>query len=527
MYDYVIVGAGSAGCVLAARLTEDPDVSVLLLEAGPPDTKENIHVPLGFLKLGKTDVDWDYSTAPEPFCNGRRVYLPRGRTLGGSSSINAMIYIRGNRRDYDEWGIPGWTWDDLFPYFLRSEDNERGASEWHGAGGPLAVSEGRSHNPMSAAWVQAAVEAGMVGNDDFNGPDQDGVGLYQLTQRDGLRWSTAVGYLHPALDRPNLVVESWMQATHVFFEGTRAVGVAAQRLGEVHEFRAAREVILCGGAYNTPQLLMLSGVGPAEHLEMREIEALHDLPAVGENLSDHCMVSTVWTSTEPVSLLLALEPEALEEFNERATGPLTSNLAEAGGFARSRPALDAPDLQFFSAPVQIPDEGTTDPLDHGMWMAPCILQPESRGSVRLASNDPTAKPIIRHNYYAAEADMQAQIAGMRMLLDIVRRPALRPYCAEPFLAPDGESDEALRAFVARNTVTVYHPVGTCAIGSVVDPELRVMGLDALRVVDASVMPMVPRGNTNAPTIAIAERAADLIRGVEPARAAAARVGEAV
>src|SRR5919201_1369423 len=328
MYDYVIVGAWSAGCVLAARLTEDPNVSVLLLEAGPPDTKENIHVPLGFLKLGKTDVDWDYSTAPEPFCNGRRVYLPRGRTLGGSSSINAMIYIRGNRRDYDGWGIPGWTWDDLFPYFVRAEDNERGASEWHGAGG-------------------------LPANDDFNGPEQEGAGLYQLTQRDGMRWSTAVGYLRPALDRPNLTVESFMQATRVFFEGTRAVGVAAQRLDQVHEFRAEREVILCGGAYNTPQLLMLSGVGPAEHLEMREVEVLADMPAVGENLSDHCMVSTVWPSTEPVSLLLALEPEALEEFNERATGPLTSNLAEAGGFARSRGDLEAPDLQFHAAPVQI------------------------------------------------------------------------------------------------------------------------------------------------------------------------------
>jgi choline dehydrogenase len=364
--------------------------------------------------------------------------------------------------------------------------------------------------------VKAAIDAGLPANDDFNGPEQDGVGLYQLTQRNGMRWSTAVGYLHPALDRPNLTVASFMHATRVFFEGTRAVGVAAQRLDEVHEFRAAREVILCGGAYNTPQLLMLSGVGPAEHLEMREVEVLADMPAVGENLSDHCMVSTVWTSTEPVSLLLALEPAALEEFNERATGPLTSNLAEAGGFARSRPELEAPDLQFFAAPVQIPDEGTADPLDHGMWMAPCILQPESRGSVRLASNDPTAKPIIRHNYYAAEADMQAQMAGMRMLLDIVGRPALRPYCAEPFLAPDDMSEEALRGFIARNTVTVYHPVGTCAIGSVVDPELSVMGLEGLRVVDASVMPMVPRGNTNAPTIAVAERAADLIRGVEPA-----------
>ena len=255
MYDYVIVGAGSAGCVLANRLTEDPDVKVLLIEAGPPDTKDNLHVPLGYLQLAKTDVDWDFSTAPEPFCDGRRIYLPRGKTYGGSSSINAMVYIRGNPRDYDDWGIPGWTWDDLLPYFLRAEDNQRGASEWHGAGGPLSVCESRSNNPMCRAWVEAAVQAGLPRNDDFNGPTQDGAGMYQVTQRGGMRCSAAVAYLHPAMERPNLVVEPWMLAHRVLFEGTRAVGVEASRLGETFEFRAEREVLLCGGAYNSPQLL--------------------------------------------------------------------------------------------------------------------------------------------------------------------------------------------------------------------------------------------------------------------------------
>jgi len=518
MYDYVIVGAGSAGCVLAARLSEDPDVEVLLLEAGPPDTNQNIHVPLGYLSLARTEVDWGYSSAPEPSCGDRRVPLPRGRTLGGSSSVNAMVYIRGNRRDYDEWGVPGWAWDDLFPYFLKAEDNERGASEWHAVGGPLAVSDQRSGNKITPAFVEAGVEAGLARNEDFNGAEQDGVGMYQLTQRGGMRASAAVAYLHPAAERPNLTVMPYMQVSRVLFEGRRAVGVEASQLGQARELRAEREVILCAGTYNSPQLLMLSGVGPAEHLTMREVEVLLDQPAVGENLGDHPAAYSVWTTPEPESLLLALEPAATAEFEASQTGPFASNLAESGGFARVEAGAEAPDVQFHVAPIQIVEEGMGDPEGHGVWVSPCLLTARSRGSVRLASNDPTAHPVIRNGFYAEEADMARMVDAVRLGEEICAQAAIKPYCAEPFTVPADDSDDALRAHVARTTFEVYHPVGTCAIGSVVDADLRVEGLEALRVVDASVMPTVPRGNTNAPTIAIAERAADLIRHGKPVAA---------
>jgi choline dehydrogenase len=526
MYDYVIVGAGSAGCVLAARLSEDPEVSVLLLEAGPPDANENIHVPLGYLKLARTEVDWDLATAPEPNCNGRRIGLPRGRVLGGSSSINAMIYIRGNHLDYDEWGVPGWAWQDLFPYFLKAEDNERGASEWHGVGGPLAVSEPRSGNVIPPAFVDAGVEAGLDRNEDFNGARQDGVGMYQMTQREGMRASTAVAYLHPAMERPNLTVMPRAHVNRVLFEGTRAVGVDVSHLGEPRELRAEREVILCGGAYHSPQLLMLSGVGPGEHLTLREIAVLLDQPAVGENLSDHAATYSVWTTPEPESLLLAQEPAALEEYTTSKTGPFASSFAESGGFATVEAGAPAPDVQFHVVPLQIVEEGLGDPDAHGVFVSPCLLTPASRGSVRLASNDPTAKPIIRNRFYSEEADMSRMVEALRLMEEICARPSFRPYAAERYTAPAGDSEDDLRAHVAATTFAIYHPVGTCAIGSVVDPELRVMGLEGLRVVDASVMPTVPRGNTNAPTIAIAERAADLIAGRAPLGSPAEVTGSA-
>jgi choline dehydrogenase len=331
-YDYIIVGAGSAGCVLASRLSEDNDVSVLVIEAGPPDEKENIHVPAAFGSLFKTDVDWDYATFPEAGCNNRMMYMPRGKTLGGSSSINAMVYIRGNRADYDGWG-PGWTYDEVLPYFKKSEDNERGESEYHGAGGPLTVSESRSNNPMADAWVEAAMQAGLEANEDFNGAAQDGVGRYQVTQRNGMRCSTAVAFLHPAMERPNLTVETRMHVHRVLMDGTRATGVVADHDGELVELRAEREVLLCAGAYNSPQLLLLSGIGPAEELAAREIESVVDLPEVGRNLQDHVQIGGIWTNEEPVSLILGAEPEYQQAFAERGEGrsPRTSRSRVASG----------------------------------------------------------------------------------------------------------------------------------------------------------------------------------------------------
>jgi choline dehydrogenase len=518
MYDYVIVGAGSAGCVLAARLTEDPEVNVLLLEAGPPDAIENIHVPAAAAQLLHSQVDWGYSTIPEPHADNRRIHLPRGKALGGSSSINWMVYIRGHRADYDGWrddGCHGWGYDDLLPYFKRAEDNERGASEYHGTGGPLTVSDGRSLNPMTEAFLIACDQDGRQRNDDFNGAEQDGFGRYQVTQRGGRRCSTAVAYLHPATARPNLTVETFTQVHRVLLEEGRAVGVRASRageLGEPHEFCAEREVILSGGAYGSPRLLMLSGVGPAEHLTTLGIPVVADLPTVGQNLQDHAGSGLLWTHDQPVSLLSAASEENLAIFAAEGRGPLTSNYGEAGGFLRSREHLPAPDLQFHALPL-VPLE---EPIqEHGFTLAVCALKPASRGTLTLRSADPTIAPFILHNYYSEDSDMCTMLEGMRIAAEIGARPALASYTSRLHVQPASDSEDDLRAYLRQHTYTVFHPVGTCRMGSdddaVVDVELRVRGVEGLRVVDASVMPSVTRGNTNAPTIAIAERAADLIR----------------
>jgi choline dehydrogenase len=527
MYDYVIVGAGSAGCVLAARLTEDPDVSVLLLEAGPPDTSDLVHIPAAFSALFRTQQDWDHMTAWEPGLNQRRIYLPRGRMLGGSSSMNAMVYIRGNRADYDEWaaqGATGWSYDDVLPYFKRAEDNERGENDWHGVGGPLRVSEGRARSRTCADFLEAADAFGLPANPDFNAGEQDGVGWYQVTQRDGKRGSAAVSYLHPAMTRPNLEVRTGCYALKVLFEGTRAVGVqVAGGGGEVEDFRAEREVVVSGGAYNSPQLLMLSGIGRPDELAQLQIPAVAESPEVGMNLSDHPTAGVVYASEEDCSLKDALTEENLGLWMGGG-GPLTSNLAESGGFVRTRDDLEAPDVQFHMVAAMYMQEGLLPPPAHGITLSACVLKPRSRGQVALPSPDPTVKPFILHNYLTEPEDLRSAIEGVRLTMQLTQTAPLERYAQQPVFVPASDSDADIEAFIRATAQTIYHPVGTCRMGSddgaVVDPELRVRGVEALRVVDASVMPSVPRGNTNAPTIALAERAADLIRGRLGAAAAA-------
>ena len=518
MYDYVIVGAGSAGCVLANRLSEDPDVKVLLLEAGGPDTADFIHIPAAMGGLFRSKDDWDYSSGWEPGVNNRRIYLPRGKTLGGSSSINAMIYIRGSRHDWDEWseqGCAGWSWDEILPYYKRAEGNVRGADDLHGADGPLTVSDPIYRNELHDAFLDAAKQTGFGANEDFNGAEQDGVGWYQTTTRDGKRCSTAASYLHPVMDRPNLTVETHCHAAQILFDGKRAVGVAAFRLDDLLEFRAEREVIVAGGAYNSPQLLTLSGLGRPDELELLQVPLVAEVPGVGLGLVDHPTAGATYTIAAEVSLKDALNDDSVAEWMTGA-GVLTTVPAHSGGFLRTQDAMHAPDVQYHFVPAMYEQEGLLPAPEHGFTLSCCVLKPLSRGQVAVVSPDPRTKPFICHNYFAEEQDMTSMIAGVRKALEIIDAAPLANYSPSPHLAPASNSDADVEAHIRATAQTIYHPVGTCRMGtddmSVVDPELRVRGVEGLRVVDASVFPDTPRGNTNAPTIALAERAADLIRG---------------
>ena len=531
MFDYLIVGAGSAGCALAARLSEDPAVSVCLIEAGPPDRSVLIHCPAGLALLAQTgQANWGFQTVPQPGLNGRRGYQPRCKVLGGSSSVNAMIYVRGQREDYDGWaaaGNPGWGWADVKPYFLKSEHNERGADEHHARGGPLNVMDLRSPTRFGPAFVKAAVQAGYPENPDFNGDTQEGVGPYQVTHRDGERCSAAKAYLQGALGRPNLQVLTDATVLRLRFDGRRASGVELQQGGAVRTLAARREVILAAGAIGSPQLLMVSGIGPGAHLQQHGIPVLHDLPGVGRHLHDHPDVVQVVEAPDLTELFgLSIRgawnvAKGVFEWRSRRSGLLTTNFAEAGGFIRSAPGETRPDLQLHFVIAKLVDHGRKTVFGHGYSCHVCLLRPKSRGSVQLAGPDARTPPLIDPAFLSERDDLERLVRGFRLMRQILAQPALAQYGGREHARSAGaQTDAQIEAFIRAHADTIYHPVGSCRMGpgddDVVDARLRVKGIEGLRVADASIMPAIVSGNTNAPTIMIGEKAADLLR--EDARA---------
>ena len=532
MFDYIIIGAGSAGCVLANRLSHDADVRVLLLEAGPRDWHPYIHMPAGIAKLvNLKSVNWDYHTAPEPNLDGRVLWWPRGKVLGGSSSINAMCYVRGVPADYDGWaaaGADGWDWSRVLPYFRRAECNSRGADAWHGADGPMHVSDLRHVNPLSEMFIEAGTQAGFDANRDFNGASQAGFGLYQVTQKDGVRWSSASAYLKPARTRGNLRVVTGAHVSRITFSragGTpRADGVVYTAGGRAFHQPAAREVLLCGGAINSPQLLMLSGVGPADTLRRHGIDVVADIGQVGANLQDHLDICTLRHSIRRLTYDRVGDlPVAFDYYLRGRRGPGTSNIAEAGAFVRSPLAPDdRPDIQLHFVPAMLDDHGRHRLPGDGYTVHACALRPRSRGRITLMSGRAADKPRIEADYLgdADGFDLRMMVECAKVSREVMAQRAFDTVRGAPiFPARDDLTDAALVEFIRAKADTVYHPVGTCRMGadaaSVVDPHLRVRGVEGLRVVDASVMPSLIGGNTHAPTVMIAERASDLIRGIAP------------
>ncbi len=523
-FDYVVVGAGSAGCVLANRLSADGKNSVLLLEAGPRDTNLWIHVPLGYGRLFKEKtVNWMYQTEPEPGLDGRSVFQPRGKVLGGSSSINGLLYIRGQHEDYDRWrqhGNHGWGFDDVLPYFKKAEDQVRGADDFHGAGGPLPVSDLGHPDPLSAAFISAAAETGLPVNPDFNGASQEGAGFFQTTTRHGRRASAAVAYLGSARGRNNLRIETSALAQRIVFEGRRAAAVEYRRAGALKTARARKEILISGGAFNSPQLLQLSGVGPAELLRKHGIDVVLDAPGVGHDLQDHLQVRVVMRCSQAITLNDVVNSPVRKiltglRYAAFRTGPLTIAAGTSGAFFRTNPRLATPDIQIHFLPFSTDKMGEKLHPFSGFTASVCQLRPESRGSLRIRSADPAAPPEIRVNYLSTEVDRTANVEGLKMLRKILQAPALKPYVVEE-VDPGARvvTDEALLAHCRARGSTIYHPTSTCRMGNdalaVVDQRLRLRGIEGLRVVDASVMPDLASGNTNAVVIMIAEKASDMI-----------------
>ena len=527
VFDYIITGAGSAGCVLANRLSESGQHRVLLLEAGGEDTNPWIHIPLGYARtFCDARVNWMFDSEPEPNLHNRIMYQPRGKVLGGTSSINGMIYMRGNHRDYDEWrqrGCEGWDWNSVLPYFRHAEDNESGANEYHGVGGPLRVSNQPYEWEIAKVLLQACVEAGIKRNPDFNGAEQEGCGYYQTTTKDRRRCSTAAGYLRAARNRPNLVVRTRAHATRVLIENGRASGVAFHSPRGTEIARTRGEVVVSGGVYGSPQLLMLSGIGPAQHLQDMGVTVVHDLPGVGSNLQDHFNTYCTWRISKSITLneLHRSVPRKIWATMQYALyrgGPMSGNGLYVGAFVRSDPRLEQPDLQlnmFAWSTIERTRNGIVSHPFPGFSISPVHLRPEGRGTVRLKNPDPFAPPEIRFNFLRTNYDMQAVVTGMRIARQIAGQRALQSLIVEETSpGPGVNTDEQLAEDVRRRGVSNLHPVGTCGMGTgstaVVDSRLRVHGIDGLRVVDASIMPTIIAGNTNAPTIMIAEKASDMI-----------------
>ncbi len=518
-YDYIVIGAGSAGCAVAARLSEDADKNVLVLEAGPADDNQFIHIPAAFPNLFQTPLDWAYQSTPQENSGDIQLYIPRGKVFGGCSSINAMIYKRGNPVCYDAWGTenPGWSHADLLPLFKRSENNERGADDNHGIGGPLNVADLRDPNPVTLAMVDAAVEAGYPAQLDFNaGKDQEGFGLYQVTQKDGMRNSTAVAFLHPALERDNLAIQAEAHVQKLIIENGRCTGVRFQSGGEMHEVMADAEIILSAGAIGSPQILMLSGIGPRDALGRLGIEVVHDLPGVGQNLQEHLMAPVAHVCTQPVTLAHATDPEQAELL-ANGMGLLTSNIGEAGGYLTVMDDAPAPDLQFHFTPTWFVSDGAGNPTDsEGFTILPSLVGTKSVGEITLASANPEDAPLINPNAFAEAQDLEILVEGVKIARKIMASPALDDFRGEErFPGADVKTDDDIRAYLRANIQTIYHPVGTCKMGSddmaVVGADLKVHGVEALRVADASIMPTIVNGNTNAAAIMIGEKCSDLIR----------------